>query len=563
MPTPKPKKIRDLSASVPFFAVKKASDLISGLLALRTTFGPGPEQQKLDLLKQFPKTELKTKKDILTYHEHLLFMLAYPDSTAVQKAVTSELKRLGKLFKDMEAKDPAGFYDVYHATGIAYSSVSWMPSVDISAWMVDRFAKESIEPRFDDDFYGNLAEALPMVVKPSQADSLLDNDFEAETWMDSVAGKYKVDHLRWINEQFLALNTTEPLRDKLFDEIGVDCDLKIDSFEASRTGNVLPCRNMHYQTGPLLKGVNIKDQLAKPFLSFEKLKGRELASAIQSGRDSLCARSRETDTVTYADTVYRVELEHGIDIYLYEMRPNRKMPIENYLGYVGYKNGVPMAYGGSWIFLDRMEIGLNIFDSFRGGESALAFVSLLRAYQRLFNSKRILVPPYQFGENNPEGLKSGAFWFYYRLGFRPADAKLKALADKEAEKIAKKKNYRTSIDVLKKFTVVPVELILDDAYAKVDLRKLSAVAGKQNSSVITTPELKRMLGLTNLSGLEKASVDAVAPLVCIVPGIADWSPVEKETLAEILKKKYTDELNFTVEMGKHRKLIESWEKILS
>ena len=33
--------------------------------------------------------------------------------------------------------------------------------------------------------------------------------------------------------------------------------------------------------------------------------------------------------------------------------------------------------------------------------------------------QKFVVKPYQFGKGNPEGLKSGAFWFYYRLGFRP------------------------------------------------------------------------------------------------------------------------------------------------
>ena len=34
---------------------------------------------------------------------------------------------------------------------------------------------------------------------------------------------------------------------------------------------------------------------------------------------------------------------------------------------------------------------------------------------------RFVVEPSQFGGTNKEGLLSGAFWFYYRLGFRPID----------------------------------------------------------------------------------------------------------------------------------------------
>ncbi|HLP14458.1 MAG TPA: hypothetical protein VK177_21185 [Flavobacteriales bacterium] len=556
----KPRVLRLPSAAS---AVKKAGDLINQLHTIRTTFGPDQEKEKLGILAQFPKTGLKTKKDILAYHEHLLFMLAYPDSAAIQKAVTGELKRLGKVLKAMEAEDPDTFYDKYHATGIAHSAVSWIPSVDISAWITQQFPSAAIEPRFDDDFYEGLTEVFPSLVKKAEADSLHSDDFETQDWLNNAVGENALDHLKWINERVLELNCTEEMRDKLYDSLGMNMDLKLVEFTASRTGNILPCRNYHYQTGPLLKGVDLKTHFAQPFISLEKLKGREAVAAIDSARHSLAARSRETDTVTYARDVYRAELEHGMDIYLFEMRPNRKYPIENYLGYVAYKNGVPMAYGGGWIFLDRCEIGLNIFDSFRGGESTLVFVNLMRTYQRIFNVNRFLVPPYQFGENNPEGLKSGAFWFYYRLGYRPADVALNKLATKEAEKLAKKKGYRTSIDILKRFTEAPVELILTENYAKVDLRKLSEAVVKNKLSV-TVDELTRMLAtyLGNMNAWEKMSVEAVAPMVCLAEGIADWTNDEKEKLAVILKGKYVDEVKFMQDMGAHTRLVKSWEEKL-
>ena len=111
-----------------------------------------------------------------------------------------------------------------------------------------------------------------------------------------------------------------------------------------------------------------------------------------------------------------------------------------------------MAYGGGWLFGNRSLLGINIFESFRGGESAFVFCQLLRSYKQSFGANYFEVEPYQFGKNNPEGLQSGAFWFYYRFGFRPVDAELKKLALKEAEKIHTTKGYRTSIETLKKFT---------------------------------------------------------------------------------------------------------------
>jgi hypothetical protein len=62
------------------------------------------------------------------------------------------------------------------------------------------------------------------------------------------------------------------------------------------------------------------------------------------------------------------------------------------------------------------------------------------------------VKPYQFGKGNPEGLKSGAFWFYYKLGFRPVNDGIKKMAASEWEKISAGKNYRSPVSVLKSFT---------------------------------------------------------------------------------------------------------------
>ena len=49
-------------------------------------------------------------------------------------------------------------------------------------------------------------------------------------------------------------------------------------------------------------------------------------------------------------------------------------------------------------------------------------------------------------------MQSGAFWFYYRFGFRPVDEQLNKLATEEAQKIQAEKGYRSPISTLKLFT---------------------------------------------------------------------------------------------------------------
>jgi len=60
------------------------------------------------------------------------------------------------------------------------------------------------------------------------------------------------------------------------------------------------------------------------------------------------------------------------------------------------------------------------------------------------------IDPYQVGHENKEGIESGAFWFYRKLGFRPTRPDVLQLVEKEEEKIATRPAYRTSARTLRK-----------------------------------------------------------------------------------------------------------------
>jgi hypothetical protein len=62
----------------------------------------------------------------------------------------------------------------------------------------------------------------------------------------------------------------------------------------------------------------------------------------------------------------------------------------------------------------------------------------------------ISVYPYQLGHENEEAIESGAFWFYRKLGFRPARPELIRLVEREENKIAANPKYRTPARTLKK-----------------------------------------------------------------------------------------------------------------
>ncbi|MBL0341530.1 MAG: hypothetical protein IPP71_11655 [Bacteroidetes bacterium] len=266
--------------------------------------------------------------------------------------------------------------------------------------------------------------------------------------------------------------------------------------------------------------------------------------------------------------MFKAELERGLDVYLFMMDKDHRLPIENYTGFVAYRNGVPLGYGGGWIFIDRCEIGVNIFETFRGGENNLIFINIMRVYNMVFGVSKFVVPPYQFGEDNEEGLQSGAFWFYYKLGYRSCDASIKKIADKEWLKINSKKGYRTPITVLKKFTESPVELILKKSLFHFEPKQLSIaitrfVAKKfeGNHEMAIAWSLRILRNFNGAEGFQKwptAEKNTFKYLSILVAACAQqtvFTNEEQESIVTVLRKKGSDEMAFSIAIKKEIKLL--------
>jgi hypothetical protein len=60
------------------------------------------------------------------------------------------------------------------------------------------------------------------------------------------------------------------------------------------------------------------------------------------------------------------------------------------------------------------------------------------------------VDPYQIGHHNDEAIESGAFWFYRKLGFRPANPKVARLLESEESKLRADPAHRTPARALER-----------------------------------------------------------------------------------------------------------------
>ncbi len=115
-----------------------------------------------------------------------------------------------------------------------------------------------------------------------------------------------------------------------------------------------------------------------------------------------------------------------------------------------FKNGVPVGYVEVMELDGRMEVGFNLFYTFRQGETVWLYIRLMKLFRERFRVTSFYVAPYQLGHDNDEAIESGAFWFYYKLGFRPESREAAVLAEREAAKIAGTAGHRTSARILRK-----------------------------------------------------------------------------------------------------------------
>jgi hypothetical protein len=332
----------------------------------------------------------------------------------------------------------------------------------------------------------------------------------------------------------------------------------------------LPAPTFYHRDG-LARELAVASLLEEPLPAARRLKQRERQQVIDAGRAMLAALGRETDAIalTYPEGVAWHELGRGIAVALYAMEPARRSPLDSHIGMMLFKNGIPVGYGGGWPFAGTCRIGVNIFSPFRGGESALLFSQVLRVYRQRFSVGRFIAEPSQFGGSNKEGLQSGAFWFYYRLGFRPVDAGAARLAGAEWARMQTEHGYRTPIPKLRRFTRSDIELRLRETPA-CEASDLSGVAtawidARHDGDREAALSAARRIVAQALGGIddrrwprrEQLAFRELALVVAQIRGLHRWSAADKRALAAWMRAKGGDEYRFHARLARHRRLREA------
>ncbi|MFZ1806756.1 MAG: hypothetical protein WAU36_06030 [Cyclobacteriaceae bacterium] len=506
---------------------------------LRGQLGKSSQTDTSELMLQLSKKRLVINLSLLNYHEALLFICAYPANEQQLRLAEKELSRITSRLRNAPHKTIFSLAN----TGLPYTQMVSVYSHDCISWLKTHpLCLIELADQSDYSLNEILIHTLPSLER-SNTSAGFNNQEILE-----VLGVKETQRLDFYLDQLSIFNNQPSIKDYLFDKLGIEIRIKPKSKTFSRTYNRIPVSALCYQQD-WKKHFDIHDLLNSELPKPKPFTQQEIGEVIMSIKDTMTLNDRETDPVTYLDpnSLRVYELDRGISVALYGMVPARQLPMESYVGFTLFKNGFPAAYGGSWVFGERANFGINIFEAFRGGESGYVMCQLLRVYRMAFRVSYFEIEPYQFGLDNPEGITSGAFWFYYKYGFRPIDKTLDKLASQERKKIKINKSHKTSKSVLIRFTESNMALNLGKTVPlslPVVTQRITKMIQKQFSGVrsLAIAECTRILRnqITISRSLNSEQLKVFQELALVSSALKITSPESHKLLALMIKTKPID-----------------------
>lgn len=395
------------------------------------------------LLERLADTRLETPADLIRLHETALFLRAYPQNPRVARLAD---RILSSFAERMRGVDPQPFDDP-EISGIAGTAVSTNYSYEFAASLLRRHAG-AIQIDWEDyEHPDRLGGLLAMLIPMAFEDYAVEPHVDWRAWFEQ-AGLKVGQVLEGIGDP------------RVYDLLEIPLRWNLKECCASRTLLRLPGTPRFYHNGPFLKrrDVSVEAEFAAPPIPTRRLDRRDTELVLGVITDASASRYRELYGFQHPDArhVRHADLGRGVDLYFFGVPREHRLPLRAYHSGMFFKNGVPMGYVEGLSIAERMEIGFNLFYTFREGETAWLYARILKLLREQLGVTCFSVDPYQLGHENEEAIASGAFWFYRKLGFRPASKETARLMSLEETKLAAKPDYRTPPAILRKLAAAPV-----------------------------------------------------------------------------------------------------------
>lgn len=509
---------------------------------------------------------MKAARQWIARHEAMLFQATFPKTPHELDAARDGLRAMAVEAAGLPPESP--LLAALENSGIAGTAVASTFTLEATRWLCRRFG-DAVQLAYLDAEPGERMAVLLPALEPIERDGLADRPLPWRAWERKHLGTDRSAHLRRLVALVDRLPGDGRAREAAWARLQVFVRWRMPADAPGLTQGRFPARvdrcPVHVHDDGYLRPEGPQALWRTPPPRRVRLSTTDQQHLADLGRGVMLSLLRETDFFTYADAqqIECFDLGRGMRVALYASTDDRKLTLESYIGYLLFKNGVPVAYGGSWILGAQAAFGVNVLPPYRGGESTLIVCQLLRLYAWRFGLQQLRVEASQIGRANKDGIQSGSFWFYWRLGFRPLQPELTALAEADWARIMTESQGRPSArhyrsQVLKTLAdavlvwrtpqpgtwryVDPVRL-----GEKVSAHVLAGFDGDRDAA--------RRAACRALGGPPGPALQRMATLLAALAPNGGWTPDECKALHAMGALKSVDEPGFNQALRRHRRLV--------
>lgn len=508
------------------------------LALLRAQYGGDASADKLALLDAIDGAQLSSAKQVAELHEVLCFLRAYPDDAAVLERVETMLAGFSKR------ADLRRHRRELEGTGIAGTEIPFPFYFATARWLAARWPGRLFVDWTVKDGAGALRTVLPTLVSRAEAIAFRESKEPVRSLVDRMRGPGEPDGACLVRH-FDALGVDPALREAMHDAIDTAYLLKAGE-RPSRTNAYFDAGPTVFQrTAPSRKRPDLKRALRRAPKKTQFVSEKVGATLIDLAREAMVTRARDLDAFAYGNPadVSLTDDGDGLSFALIGSLPERRHLLRGAYGALMMKNGVPLGYIQLDVALGHAEVSFNVFETFRGAEAGRLFARTLAVAHHVLGVRSFSIEPYQLGHHNREAIDSGAWWFYYKFGFRPLEKELLALARAEVE--SGQRSTKATLRTLATKHVYfgpasgpPPYLRINEALSQMISERFG---GDRDAAARRAPKLAlKRLGLKTFGAKtpdERLAVERLSPLILLLDGLEDWPIADRRAVATLVRAK--------------------------
>lgn len=516
-------------------------------------------------LRGLARARLGSARDVSRLHETLLFLAAYPHDDGEHAAALVLLDRFARR-ADLR-RSRAALAD----SGIAGTEIHFPFFWFTALWLARRWPAHL---RVDWDSFekkDELEPLLALLLPYAESVALDELTGAAEEWVRRLKRHGETDGA-FLVRRFAALAGDGFVKELIYERLDVPLVLSPGSDTPSRT-------RARHATGPLAprpRGLDrrrpdLAAEWRRPLASVRSCRPREAERLVDLARGAMVTRARDLNVFEHADPadVRLADAGDGLQFAGLGVAPERRLLLESAYGFLTLQNGIPIGYVLLSGLFGSSEVAFNVFETFRGGEAGRVFGRVIALARHWFGSDAYTIGADQLGEDNEEGLRSGAWWFYYKMGFRPHAATVKRVLAGELRAMRRRPSHRSSLPTLVRLSSENLFWYARrpraDVLGRVSLgniglavsRRLAEGYGADRERGVreSAAEAARLLGAGAPQGRARLAWERWGPLVLALPGVRSWTRAERTALAAIVRAKGgVRESEFVALSNRHRRL---------